>query len=225
MLWGQAQLREEKLKEENDAFENAISNCEDKIKERLQEAELLRSKLEVGLRIVICILYCVMLNDNIVWCVGAACHDKIIESECDVLFGGLLSYVFWELKFTVLCFKYIWFFCFGLQEMDEAEERLKTEIENMRLRASENAGQSWTAESWEEENKTYTKTGFDADVDGEVSKSAMLDKLEEKKNELVCCFFNHTILFCILNHNILFNNEWVRVHLDKQHKLYFSNEF
>lgn len=111
----QAQLREETLKEENAAFENAISNCEDKIKERLQEAELLRSKLE---------------------------------------------------------------------EMDEAEERLKTEIENMRLRASENAGQSWTAESWEEENKTYTKTGFDADVDGEVSKSAMLDKLEEKKNEL-----------------------------------------
>lgn len=72
--------------------------------------------------------------------------------------------------------------------MDEAEEKLKTEIENMRLRASENAGQSWTAESWEEENKTYTKTGFDADMDGEVSKSAMLDKLEERKNELVFCF-------------------------------------
>ncbi|CAK8533288.1 unnamed protein product [Lathyrus sativus] len=111
----QAQLREETLKEENAAFENAISTCEDKIKEKLQEAELLRRKLE---------------------------------------------------------------------EMDEAEEKLKTEIENMRLRASENADQSWTVESWEEENKTYTKTGFDADVDGEVSKSAMLDKLEEKKNEL-----------------------------------------
>lgn len=42
----QAQLREETLKEENAAFENAISNCENKIKEKMQEAELLRSKLE-----------------------------------------------------------------------------------------------------------------------------------------------------------------------------------
>lgn len=101
--------------------------------------------------------------------------------------------------------------------MDEAEEKLKTEIENMRLRASENAGQSWMTESWEEDNKAYTKSGVDADVDGEDSKLAMLDKLEEKKNELVCCFFNHRIVFCILNLNILFNIERVRVQLDKQH--------
>ncbi|KAJ1380815.1 putative transmembrane protein [Sesbania bispinosa] len=42
----QAQLREVTLKEENDAFQNAISNCENKIKEKLQEADLLRRKLE-----------------------------------------------------------------------------------------------------------------------------------------------------------------------------------
>ncbi|XP_061353637.1 sporulation-specific protein 15 [Gastrolobium bilobum] len=42
----QAQLREVTLKEENAAFENAISNCQNKIKEKLQEAELLKSKLE-----------------------------------------------------------------------------------------------------------------------------------------------------------------------------------
>lgn len=42
----QAQLREETLKEENAAFENAISNCENKIKEKMEEAELLRTKLE-----------------------------------------------------------------------------------------------------------------------------------------------------------------------------------
>lgn len=53
----QAQLREVTLKEENAAFEDAISNCENKIKEKLQEAELLRNKLEVR-RIVIFVLYC-----------------------------------------------------------------------------------------------------------------------------------------------------------------------
>lgn len=42
----QAQLREVTLKEENDAFQNAISNCEIKIKDKLQEADLLRAKLQ-----------------------------------------------------------------------------------------------------------------------------------------------------------------------------------
>ncbi|GMP30882.1 hypothetical protein CsSME_00005338 [Camellia sinensis var. sinensis] len=42
----QAQLRETTLQEENIAFEKVISNCEDKIQERLQEAELLRAKLK-----------------------------------------------------------------------------------------------------------------------------------------------------------------------------------
>ncbi|KAK7381137.1 hypothetical protein VNO78_33663 [Psophocarpus tetragonolobus] len=42
----QAQLREVTLKEENAAFENAISDCENKIKEKLQEADLLRVKLQ-----------------------------------------------------------------------------------------------------------------------------------------------------------------------------------
>ncbi|KAK7316228.1 hypothetical protein VNO77_35090 [Canavalia gladiata] len=42
----QAQLREVTLKEENAAYENAISNCEKKIKEKLQEADLLKRKLQ-----------------------------------------------------------------------------------------------------------------------------------------------------------------------------------
>ncbi|BAU01474.1 hypothetical protein VIGAN_11071500 [Vigna angularis var. angularis] len=42
----QAQLREVTLKEENAAYENAISDFENKIKEKLQEADLLRTKLQ-----------------------------------------------------------------------------------------------------------------------------------------------------------------------------------
>lgn len=49
----QAQLREVTLKEENDAFQNAISNCESKIKDKLQEADLLRAKLQVRILILI----------------------------------------------------------------------------------------------------------------------------------------------------------------------------
>ncbi|KAF5958452.1 hypothetical protein HYC85_005678 [Camellia sinensis] len=47
----QAQLRETTLQEENIAFEKVISNCEDKIQERLQEAELLRAKLKVRAKV------------------------------------------------------------------------------------------------------------------------------------------------------------------------------
>ncbi|CAL0321689.1 unnamed protein product [Lupinus luteus] len=42
----QAQLREVTLNEENAAFENEILNCENKIKEKMQEADLLSSRLE-----------------------------------------------------------------------------------------------------------------------------------------------------------------------------------
>ncbi|XP_014503174.1 uncharacterized protein LOC106763477 isoform X1 [Vigna radiata var. radiata] len=42
----QAQLREVTLKEENAAYESAISDFENKIKEKLQEADLLRTKLQ-----------------------------------------------------------------------------------------------------------------------------------------------------------------------------------
>ncbi|QCD93056.1 spindle pole body component 110 [Vigna unguiculata] len=42
----QAQLREVTLKEENAAYENAISDFENKIKEKLQEADILRTKLQ-----------------------------------------------------------------------------------------------------------------------------------------------------------------------------------
>lgn len=44
---GQAQLREITLQEENDAYKLAISKCESKIKEKLQEADLLQMKLKV----------------------------------------------------------------------------------------------------------------------------------------------------------------------------------
>ncbi|CAK9185930.1 unnamed protein product [Ilex paraguariensis] len=42
----QAQLREVTLQEENAEYEKAISSCENKLREKLQEADLLRSKLE-----------------------------------------------------------------------------------------------------------------------------------------------------------------------------------
>ncbi|KAJ4833262.1 hypothetical protein Tsubulata_005096 [Turnera subulata] len=42
----QAQLREVTLLEENAAYEKAISNCENKIQEKMQEADILRKKLQ-----------------------------------------------------------------------------------------------------------------------------------------------------------------------------------
>lgn len=42
----QTQLREVTLQEENGAYEKAISDCENKIQEKLQEVDLLRSKLK-----------------------------------------------------------------------------------------------------------------------------------------------------------------------------------
>ncbi len=48
----QAQLREVTLQEENAAYEKAISNCENKIKEKMQEAVLLQRKLEVSYKIL-----------------------------------------------------------------------------------------------------------------------------------------------------------------------------
>ncbi|OMO98806.1 hypothetical protein CCACVL1_04061 [Corchorus capsularis] len=42
----QAQLREETLQQENAAYEKAISNCENKIQEKVQEADILRAKLK-----------------------------------------------------------------------------------------------------------------------------------------------------------------------------------
>lgn len=44
----QAQFREVTLQEENAAYENALSNCENKIQEKMQEADLLQGKLEVS---------------------------------------------------------------------------------------------------------------------------------------------------------------------------------
>ncbi|CAL5367437.1 unnamed protein product [Camellia sinensis] len=46
-----AQLREVTLQEENDAYEKAISNCDNKIHEKLKEADLFRTKLQRELSI------------------------------------------------------------------------------------------------------------------------------------------------------------------------------
>jgi len=48
----QAQLREVTLQEENAAYVKAIFNCENKIKEKMQEAVLLQRKLEVSYKIL-----------------------------------------------------------------------------------------------------------------------------------------------------------------------------
>lgn len=48
----QAQLREVTLQEENAAYEKAISNCENKMQEKMQEAVLLQRKLEVSYKIL-----------------------------------------------------------------------------------------------------------------------------------------------------------------------------
>lgn len=43
----QAQQREAMLLEENAEYQRAITNCETKIQEKLQEADMLRTKLKV----------------------------------------------------------------------------------------------------------------------------------------------------------------------------------
>lgn len=48
----QVQFREVKLQEENVAYEKAISTCENKIQEKMQEADLLLRKLEVRCKIL-----------------------------------------------------------------------------------------------------------------------------------------------------------------------------
>lgn len=49
--YGQAQSREETLQQENAAYEKAISNCENKMQEKVQEADTLRSKLKVRVKV------------------------------------------------------------------------------------------------------------------------------------------------------------------------------
>ena len=46
ILFGQAQLRELTLQEENAVYKNAISNCENKIQEKVLEADSLQKTLE-----------------------------------------------------------------------------------------------------------------------------------------------------------------------------------
>ncbi|KAM3760415.1 hypothetical protein ACB098_01G191700 [Castanea mollissima] len=105
----QVQLREVKLQEENAAYEKAISNCENKIQEKMQEADLLHKKLE---------------------------------------------------------------------EMDETEKNLRAELES--TQAAFVASQSGRSSDSAVESKVSDNT----EPDTEVMKSAILEKLENKKKEL-----------------------------------------
>ncbi|XP_059670532.1 uncharacterized protein LOC132316052 [Cornus florida] len=105
----QAQLRAITLQEENAAYEKAISNCENKIEEKLQEEDQLRSKLK---------------------------------------------------------------------EMDLTEKDLKAELENAKAALDDcQAGKSG-------EFLCESKMTVESQEDTEASKSAILDKLENKKKEL-----------------------------------------
>lgn len=72
-------------------------------------------------------------------------------------------------------------YCF--QEMEEIENNLRIELENVQIALD--AGQSDTKAELAGESKTTDETGQDT----EESKSAILDKLENKKKELVHCTF------------------------------------
>lgn len=48
LTWWQAQLREITLQEENVEYEKTISDYENRIQEKSQEADLLRTKLQVS---------------------------------------------------------------------------------------------------------------------------------------------------------------------------------
>ncbi|XP_061999406.1 uncharacterized protein LOC133716760 [Rosa rugosa] len=110
----QAQLREVTLQEENVAYEKAISNCESKIQEKIEEVELLRRKLE---------------------------------------------------------------------ELEDTEKNLRDELEN--AQTALDTGRSRGSDEAVGNSKTSVETGDDM----ESSKKAILDKLEERKRELVRCSF------------------------------------
>ncbi|GLU01673.1 hypothetical protein SLE2022_189700 [Rubroshorea leprosula] len=105
----QTQLREETLQQENAAYERAISNCENKIQEKMHEADSLQAKLK---------------------------------------------------------------------EMYEIEKSLSAELEESQ--AALDAGQTQRSGESLVESTVKNEDGEETDV----AKSAMLDKLEDKKNEL-----------------------------------------
>jgi hypothetical protein len=72
---------------------------------------------------------------------------------------------------------------FVLQEMDETEKKLRAELDNVQLQDSTDATHSWGFDGSEQETKANRQPGSDADA----LRSAMLDKLEKKKSELVRC--------------------------------------
>ncbi|KAI4346795.1 hypothetical protein L6164_007664 [Bauhinia variegata] len=67
-----------------------------------------------------------------------------------------------------------------LEEMDETEKKLRAELENIQFRASIDTDQTWRSDGWEEESNMKPE----ARPDTEASKSAILEKLENKKKEL-----------------------------------------
>ena len=83
--------------------------------------------------------------------------------------------------------------------MDETEKKLKAELDNMQLQASVDANQSWRSDGWKEGSEMNSKA-----EDADASKSAIQDKLENKKKELVHCIFNHRILLIFFTITLLF---------------------
>ncbi|KAL0332278.1 UNVERIFIED_CONTAM: hypothetical protein Scaly_2129300 [Sesamum calycinum] len=121
----QAQLREVRLQEENAEYQNAISNCEMKIQERLQETEMLRTEIFLIL--------------------STASLDSSVSFEMDLI-----------------------------------EQNLKAELQ--RVKASMDANNSG------ETNKMFneSKSAGEALEQEDAPKPALLEKLENKKKELVC---------------------------------------
>lgn len=73
--------------------------------------------------------------------------------------------------------------------MDETEKKLKAELDNLKHQALIDTNQSLRSDGWVEESNIKPKDGPDKGA----SDSAILDKLEKKNKELVCCSFNHKL--------------------------------
>lgn len=90
---------------------------------------------------------------------------------------------------------------FLLQEMDETEKKLKADLDNLKRQASVDTNQSMRSDGQEEESNKKLNAGQDKDA----SDSAILEKLEKKNKELVCCNFNLKVPKFIIIVSLLFD--------------------
>lgn len=79
---------------------------------------------------------------------------------------------------------------YALQEMDLIEQNLYAELQ--RAQASADANHSGESNGMLNESKSTVE----AQEGAEASKSALVEKLENKKKELVCCMVNYN--YCVL---------------------------